>query len=156
MCSVSYLKRMPWIFALIVAAVQTSAAQQLAPGQSADLQKQLEQLKQQYEQTTRELQQRISAMEQQLEKQKEASEKTKEGVVSAAELAAEQAAKKAALGQSDQVGATFQGQLPSEPTYDLLREADVKIGKLHREWIRDSYHGHRWRCNPSSDTGRHC
>jgi maltoporin len=54
----------------------------------------------------------------------------KDATVSTAELAKE-AAEKAVLSHSDQVGAKFQGAAPSAPTYDLLREADQKIEKLH-------------------------
>ena len=57
MPSLSQLKCMPWIVALVAAGVLPSAAQQ-----PDDLQKQLQQLKQQYEQTTRELQQRIAPL----------------------------------------------------------------------------------------------
>jgi maltoporin len=110
--------------------------------QPDDLAQQLEQLKQQYEKTTSEFQQRIASLEQQIQKQKEASEKAKESTVSAVELAAQEAAKKAILGQSDQVGAKFQGQLPSEPTYDLLREADVKIQKLNEQVGSFEFHGY--------------
>jgi maltoporin len=139
-----YLKRLPWIAALVAAGALPSFAQQ-----PDDLQKQLEQLKQQYDATTRDLQQRIAALEQEIEKekevrekQKEASEKTKEGTVSAVELAAQQAAKSAALGESNEVGAKFQGQLPSEPTYDLLREADEKIVKLQEQVQSFEFHGY--------------
>src|SRR6476661_250282 len=96
--------------------VLTADGQQAATSQPADqLQQQLQQLKQQYDTTTRDLEQRISALEQQIEKQKEnekeekeAREKSKQGIISAAELAAQGAAKKAVLGESDQVGAKFQ------------------------------------------------
>lgn len=122
---------------------QTATPQQPATGQQTDqLQQQLQQLKQQYDATTHDLEQRISALEQQIEKQKEAREKSKEGMISAAELAAEGAAKNAVLGQSDQVGAKFQGQLPSEPSYDLLREADVKIEKLQEQLNGFEFHGY--------------
>ena len=124
------LRRIPLLIALLGAAALTSRAQEPVAQQN-DLQEQLQQLKQQYEQTTREMQQRISTLEQQIAEQKANSEKAKQGTVSSVELAAEQAVQKAALGQSDQVGAKFQGQLPSEPTYDLLREADQKIEKLN-------------------------
>src|SRR5208282_2533890 len=134
MTALSHLKRVLWIVALVIAAVPPSAAQQ-----PDDLQKQLEQLKQQYEQTTREMQQRIAALEQQIEKQKETA---KAGTVSAVELAAQEAAKQAVLGESDQVGAKFQGQLPSEPTYDLLREADLKIEKLQEQLGSFEFHGY--------------
>src|ERR1700722_6139035 len=106
------------------------------------LQKQLNELKQQYEKSTNEFQQRIASLEQQIEKQKEAAEKAKEGKVSAIELAAQEAAKKAILGEDDQVGAKFQGDLPSEPTYDLLRETDVKIDKLNEQVGAFEFHGY--------------
>ena len=144
----SPLKRCLWIVAMLAAQALTSAAQQPAQAtgtgvpQTEDLQKQLEELKQQYEATTRDLEQRIAGLEQQIQKQKEASEKAKEGVISAAELAAEQAAKKAALGQSDQVGAKYQGDVSSEPTYDLLEEADQKIEKLNQQVSSFEFHGY--------------
>jgi len=127
---------------------QTTTPQQPATGRQTDqLQQQLQQLKQQYDATTHDLEQRISALEQQIEKQKEkekeekeAREKSKQGIISAAELAAQGAAKNAVLGQSDQVGAKFQGQLPSEPSYDLLREADVKIEKLQEQLNAFEFH----------------
>jgi maltoporin len=148
----SPLKRCFWVVATLAAQALTAAAQQPASQQSAnpgtgvpqteDLQKQLEELKQQYQATTRDLEQRIAGLEQQIQKQKEAGEKAKEGVISAAELAAEQAAKKAALGQSDQVGAKYQGVVPSEPTYDLLQEADQKIEKLNQQLSSFEFHGY--------------
>src|SRR5271168_1808061 len=113
-------------------------------GQQTDqLQEQLEQLKQQYETTTHDLEQRIAALEQQIQKEKEAREqqlekekeenaKTKQSTTSAIELAAQQV-QKSVLGESEQVGAKFQGDLSSEPTYDFLREADEKIQKLQEQ-----------------------
>src|SRR5712664_1334683 len=147
MYSVSHLNRVLWIVALAGALALPSTAQQAAPQQAAaqqpdNLQKQLEQLKQQYDATTHDLEQRIAALEQQIQKQKEAAEKSKEGTVSSVELAAQQAAQKAVLGESDQVGAKFQGQLPSEPTYDLLREADQKIEKLNEQVQSFEFHGY--------------
>ena len=148
----SRLKRCFWIVAMVAAEALPSAAPEAAAQQPAktgsgvpqteDLQKQLEELKQQYQATTRDLEQRIAGLEQQIQKQKEASEKAKEGVISAAELAAEHAAKKAALGQSDQVGAKYQGDVPSEPTYDLLEEADQKIEKLNQQLGSFEFHGY--------------
>jgi len=132
-----HLKRALWLGGVFAAAALTSSAQQ-----PDDLQKQVEQLKQQYEQTTREMQRRISTLEQQIAEQKANSEKAKQATVSSAELAAERAAQKAALGQSGQVGANFQGQLPSEPTYDLLREADQKIEKLNEQAQSFEFHGY--------------
>ena len=114
-----------------------------ATGQQADqLEQQLQQLKQQYVETTRALEQRISALEQQIDKQKAAAVKPNEGTISTVELAAEDAARKAVAGQSGQVGAKFQGQLPSEPTYDLLREADLKIEKLQEQVNAFEFHGY--------------
>jgi maltoporin len=147
-----HLNRLFWIVAMAATQALSSHAQEAAApppashgtvSQSSDLQKQLEQLKQQYDATTRDLQQRITALEQQIQKQKEESEKTKQGtVISAAELAAEKAAQNAVLGESSQVGAKYQGQLPSEPTYDLLREADTKIEKLQEQVQSFEFHGY--------------
>src|ERR1700719_1901445 len=135
------LRRIPRLIALLAAAALTSRAQEPVAQQN-DLQEQLEQLKQQYEQTTREMQQGISALEQQIAEQKATSEKAKQGTVSSVELAAEQAAQKAAFGQSDQVGAKYQGQLPSEPTYDLLNEAESKIANLQEQLGTFEFHGY--------------
>src|SRR5258707_10605174 len=142
MPGLSHLKHAPWIMALVAIGVLASAAQQPAAQQSDDLQKQLEQLKQQYEATTHDMEQRIAALEQQIQKQKEASEKTKEGTISAVELAAQQAAEKAVLGQSDHAGAQYQGTVPSEPTYDLLNEAEIKISKMQEQLGAFEFHGY--------------
>src|SRR6476660_10508390 len=139
----SHLKRSLWIVAMAATQVLPSSAQQPAAASSpSDLQTQLEQLKQQYDATTRDLQQRIAALEQQIQKQKEVSETTKQGTASAVELAARQAAEKAVRGQSDQVGAKYQGQLPSEPTYDLLNEAEANISKLQEQLGTFEFHGY--------------
>src|SRR3984957_633161 len=110
--------------------------------QAEEIRQQLEQLKQEYQAKIRNLEQRIAALENQTEQQKEVSGKPKEGTVSAAELAAEQAAHKAVAGESDQVGAKFQGQVPSEPTYDFLNEADQKIAKLREQLNTFEFHGY--------------
>ena len=119
--------RVVWVVGVAFSGVRSASAQQ-----PEDLQQQLQQLKQQYDATTHDLTQRIAALEEQIQKQKEkekqegeAIEKAKQGAVSVAELAAEQAAQQAVTGQSDQVGAKYQGQLPSEPTYDFLRDAEA-------------------------------
>jgi maltoporin len=109
--------------------------------QTDPLLEQLQQLKQQYADTTRELEQRIAALERQITDQKGSAGRSREGTVSAAELAA-QGAERAALGESNQVGAQFQGQLPSAPTYDLLREADQKIAKLQEQVNVFEFHGY--------------
>jgi maltoporin len=139
----AHLKRSLWIVAMAATQVLPSSAQQPAARSSpSDLQKQLEQLKQQYDATTRDLQQRIAALEQQVQKQKEVRETTEQGTASAVELAARQAAEKVVRGQSDQVGAKYQGQLPSEPTYDLLNEAEAKISKMQEQLGTFEFHGY--------------
>ncbi len=123
--------------AMIVSGVLAAGAQE-----SDQLQQQLQQLKQQYDVTTRDLEQRISALEQKIENERETREKARENTVSAAKLAAEEAAHRAVLGRPDQVGENFQGQLASEPTYDLLREADVKIKQLKEQVSSFEFHGY--------------
>src|SRR5262245_43751949 len=121
----------------------------LASAQEAnDLQQQLQQLKQQYEQTTRDLQQRIAVLEQQIEKkneesaqEKETAQKEKEATVSVAQLAAENAVKKV-LGGSNRVGAQYQGQIPTTPTYELLQEAESKIESLQQQVGTFEFHGY--------------
>jgi len=132
------VKQVVWVFALVFSAVVPGHAQQ-----SDELQKQIQQLKRQYEQTTRELQERIAALEQQIKKDKEAQQNTPriEGAVSAAELAAQEA-RKVALGQSNQNAQTLQGQLPSAPTYELLRDAETKIRKLEEQVKGFEFHGY--------------
>jgi maltoporin len=61
--------------------------------------------------------------------------------VSVTELAKE-TAKAIALADSDTVGAKYQGQLPSEPTYDQLNEADVRIKKLPTQVNAFEFHGY--------------
>ena len=116
-----------------------------------DTEKQLQQLKEQLETTTKQMEERISAVEQQLEKEKEIREQK---AVSGEQVAAvKQSAQgpvvqvleksqKALLGDSNNIGAKFQGQLPSEPTYDLLREADEKIEKLQEREGSFEFHGY--------------
>jgi maltoporin len=109
--------------------------------QSDRLQEQLQELKQQYDMTTHDLEKRIATLEQQIKDEKEAQQKSKEKTVSAAELAAEKATQ-SVLGQNNQVGARFQGQLASEPSYDLLRDADQKIEKLQEQLGTFEFHGY--------------
>jgi uncharacterized membrane protein YhiD involved in acid resistance len=98
--------------AVIVVAVLLHA--RATAQQRGDLQQQLEDLKQQYEQTTKDMQQRIPILEQQIKKQDQVSAQQKEAVktsddatVSAAELAAENAARKVLFGSSSDVGANY-------------------------------------------------
>ena len=152
----SPLKWAVWIFAVVLCGAAAAPAQQ-----NDQLEQELQQLRQQYDQTTRDLQQRISALEQQLASQRaglehqieeqtadqqaqNAANQTKQtgATISAVELAAQRAVAGAMSGSSDQVGAKFQGQLPSAPTYDLLREADVKIEKLQEQIGSFEFHGY--------------
>jgi len=130
--------RFAWITAVAAATIPCALAQQ-----ANDLEQQVQQLKQQYEQTTKDMQQRIAALEQQIEKQNEAAaaeKKASEATVSTADLAAEET-KKVIFGQS-QVGANYQGTLPSEPTYDLLQEAQSEIASLKRHVGTFEFHGY--------------
>src|SRR5271166_2178006 len=142
------LKWLVWISAAVLCGAAAAPAQQ-----NDQLEQELQQLRQQYDQTTRDLQQRISVLEQQLENQRAglehqiaeqaANQQTRNGAtVSAVELAAQQAVAQAVRGSSDQVGAKFQGQLPSAPTYDLLREANAKIEKLQEQVGSFEFHGY--------------
>ena len=107
-----------------------------------DLRQQLEQLKQEYQRKIRDLEQRLDELEQ--HSRAAASEKsvppasTSERAVSAVDTAADNAAKSALLGE----GQTFQGQLPSEPSYDLLQEAESEIKDLKRQSKSFEFHGY--------------
>src|SRR6185369_952944 len=117
--------------------------------QDGDLRQQLQALKQQYEQTTKDLQQRIVTLEQQIQKhnadiaqQMEAPKTVDQATVSASELAAENAVRKVLFGNSDKVGAQYQGAIPSVPTYDPLQEAETKIAGLQQQLGTFEFHGY--------------
>src|SRR5580693_8940560 len=102
--------------------------------QTDQLEEQLQQLKQEYQATTKAMSLRIATLEQQIENEKEAAAENKARTVSAVELAAEKAAGKIfQSGNSNQVGAKFQGTLPQEPTYDFVQEANRQITKLKEQ-----------------------
>ena len=135
-----------WVAIVAVVVVLHACA---SAQQGDDLQQQLQQLKQQYEQTTKDLQQRIAVLEQQIQKQNEAAAQEKatatasdEATVSAAELAAENAVRKVLFGNANKVGAQYQGQIPSVPTYDLLQEAETKIDGLQQQLGTFEFHGY--------------
>src|SRR5262245_16031924 len=148
----SHLKGLLWIVPMAATQALPSAAQQsatpppasegTAAAQSRDLQKQLGQLKQLYDATTRDLQQRIAALEQQLQKKKAASEEPTRGKANAEELAAHKAAEKAVRGGCTGAGAKYQGQIASEPTYDLLNEAEASISKMQEQLGTFEFHGY--------------
>src|SRR5882672_7645769 len=137
MPSASNSRWLAWIALTVFFVLLPSSAQQ-----TNDLQQQLQQLKQQYEQTTQQMQQRISVLEQQIEQQKETTTKETEATVSAAELAAQHAVNKVLFGDSTKVGADFQGQVPSMPTYELLQEAESKIAGVQQELSSFEFHGY--------------
>jgi maltoporin len=131
------MKRLCYGIAGLLCAIATAGAQS-----TAELEQQLSDLKQQYAEATRALEQRMAALEQQLATQRAAASTTpKERTVSVSQLAAE-AAEKAVSSGSNQVGAKFQGAVASEPTYDLLREADQKIEKLQQQVGGFEFHGY--------------
>jgi len=130
------LSRLASISALVLFVVLSARAQQ-----TDDVQKQIQQLKQQYEQTSRELQERIAALEEQLKKQTAAKEdQTKKQDRSGLVVALQDAAV-AALGGSKENQAQ-QGQVPAQPTYDQLRDADTRIGKLEEQAKSFEFHGY--------------
>lgn len=115
----------------------------VATAQQGDsLQQELEQLKQQYAQSTRQLENRIAALEQQIKEEKEAAAKVKDTTVSATKLAVQHTTSEVFSGQSSQVGAKFQGQVPLQPTYDELQEAENKIEGLQRQVGAFEFHGY--------------
>lgn len=120
------------------------AAGPMCAQQSDGLQQQLEQLKQEYQQKLQELDQRLAALE-----------KQSTPAPAPAQAAPQQSAAKAAtvalgdaLGESlknaisGQNGQSAQGQLPSEPTYDLLQEAQTEISKLEAAAKTFEFHGY--------------
>ncbi len=132
------MKRLCYGIVRLLCAITNAAAQ--SPDQ---LEQQLQELKQQYAESTRTIEQRTSALEKQIEAQQITKDQAtpKPGTVSLADLAA-QAAEKAVSTDSNQVGANFQGAIPSEPTYDLLREADQKIENLQQQVGAFEFHGY--------------
>lgn len=142
--------------AVLACAAQPCAAQipETQPPAGApvaeELQRQLQELKQQYEQSMHDMQQRIAALEVQVgmrvEKEKaelaKVVEPKKETSSKDADLSDVQAAEKLANSESDQSHKTHQGQVPSEPTYDLLQEAESKIEKLAEQARAFEFHGY--------------
>jgi maltoporin len=139
--------------AMISFACVAAKGQQSEQSQELEqLQLQLQQLQQQYETTTQGLEQRLATLRLQIEQEKLAREQqgeretedikqTKQTTVSTVELAAQEA-RTTVLGESNQVGARFQGDVPSEPSYDFLKEADEKINKLQERESTFEFHGY--------------
>ena len=131
------LARIAFLLAMFLAPFSFAYAQQ-----TDTLQQQLEELKRQYLQTTQQLQERIAALEKQVQEQREQTAKEKKETVSTSELAAQKEAKKAFGAESDQVGSKFQGEIASQPTYDMLQEAETKISGLERQVGAFEFHGY--------------
>jgi maltoporin len=94
-----------------------------------DLQEQLRQLKQQYLDTTQELMRRIATLEEEIKKQPN-------GMADPPPAAAETTATPPTSGQE------FQGQLPSSPRYEFLREAETRIEGLEVAAKAFEFHGY--------------
>src|SRR6187200_3485701 len=117
--------RLAWVATMILVGVSGVSAQD-----ANDLQQQLQELRQRYEQMSQELQRQIATLEQEIQKQKEATAETKNEV------------QRALFGDSRTVGAQFQGQVPSRPTYDLLQEAETAIAQLQQQASIFEFHGY--------------
>lgn len=128
--------------AVMFLSVISMHAQQADAPPSSELEQQLAELKAQYLQTSTALEKRIDALEQQIAEEKQSAAQRNANTVSAAELAAEQAAKEIVQGGGKVVGAQYQGDVPSEPTYDYLREAEIKITGLQEQVKAFEFHGY--------------
>src|SRR5262249_12616951 len=127
------VRRVDVAMGLIVALLLVGNQGASAP-QAEDLQEQLRQLKRQYLDTTQELMRRISALEEELAKEQEARKAD-------AALARSEAAKETAATPPRASAQEFQGQLPSSPRYDLLREAETRIEGLELAAKAFEFHG---------------
>src|SRR5262245_31933559 len=129
--------RLEWAALIILLAMSPASAQG-----TSELQQQVDELRQQYEQMTTDLQRRITALEQQLEREKAAAAEARRETASTAEAAARDAVQTVLFGDSRNVGAAFQGQVPSRPTYDLLQEAETSIATLQQQVSAFEFHGY--------------
>src|SRR5262249_42423650 len=123
-----------WIAALITGCALPAGAQ--TPG---DLQRQLHPLKEQDEATTQELRRQVEVLEQQTRQSGQAAAAA--AAASAEKVAHDTTLKTLASGLLDS-GQQYQGQLPSAPTYDLLREAETKIEGLQKQVNLFEFHGY--------------
>ena len=98
--------------------------------------------------STKEFERRIEALEQQIAREKDAGTKAPSSIDKAINSPAQPNSPShpsqvaGIFGDSNAVGAKFQGQVPSEPTYDLLREAESKIAKLEEHESSFEFHGY--------------
>ena len=116
------------------------AAGVLYAQQSDDLKQQLQQLKQEYQQKLQEMEQRIAAIEKQKAEATVQPQQSKpEEQTADTQNVFSEAFRNAISGQN---GQSAQGQLASEPTYDLLQEAQTNIKKLQAEAKDFEFHGY--------------
>src|SRR4029453_4298536 len=130
-------RHLAWVVVLLLVNISSVSAQG-----TSDLQQQVDELKQQYERMTAELQRRIVALEEELAQQKQATAEAKNATEPTAEAAARDAIQGVLFGDSQTVGAQFQGQVPSRPTYDLLQEAQNKSAALQQQVGSFEFHGY--------------
>jgi maltoporin len=130
-------RQLAWVAVIALVNISSASAQV-----TSDLQQQVDELKQQYERMTAELQRRIAALEEQLAQQKQATAEAKTAMASTAEAAARDTIQGVLFGNSQTVGAQFQGHVPSRPTYDLLQEAETKIAALQQQVGSFEFHGY--------------
>jgi maltoporin len=139
----------PYVVRVLCFLVFIMSTSPVANGQ--DTEQQLRELKEKFETTTKQFEERISTLEQQLEAERDAR-KLKDASAEGAQATERPTnpgvvqivgkPEKPQPTESNEVGAKFQGQLPSEPTYDLLREADEKIAKLQERESSFEFHGY--------------
>ncbi len=131
---------------ILMAVIALSSAATAAAQQPDDLQQQLERLKQLYEQTTRQLEQydettrqlqgRITALEQQIKEQQIKQQAvTKDGEANGQGNGAI-----ASLVDGD--AQQRQGELPSAPRFEFLRDAEQKIESLEEQMKSFEFHGY--------------
>jgi maltoporin len=132
------------ILCFLILTISTSSV-----AHAQDTEQQLQKLKEQFEATTKLFEARISTLEQQVEAEKDANklrtasaEQTAPQPTKQAVMGISEKPQKALFNESNEVGAKFQGQVPSEPTYDLLREADEEITRLKEHERSFEFHGY--------------
>jgi maltoporin len=130
-----------WLYLLIWSFCAAGICSAQQPG---DLQQQLQQLRQEYQQKLQELDQRLAALEKQgtapAPAQAAPQQNTSQSVTSALGNAVADV-KDVVVNKGSQMQ-SVQGQLPSEPSYDQLQEAQTKISELQRESKTFEFHGY--------------
>ena len=126
---------------LLPVTAAVASAQQLQ-----DLRQQLEQLKLEYEQKLQSLEQRIGDLEKQKSQatasaQPLQSQSQSQNVASSLNNGIAQGVKSAIVDGASQLP-SVQGQLPSDPVYDRLQEAQSEISKLQAQAKTFEFHGY--------------